>query len=103
MSFRSTCIQIIKGDEIVPEQFILYHSPINKSLNEHLLKSNVKKDQCGHWHRIKRWAHSRMLPCQDLYDEAGSSLDWIKLEEGLYLKEALLANEQSAVFYDDRR
>lgn len=44
-----------------------------------------------------------MLPCQDLYDEAGSSLDWIKLEEGLYLKEALLANEQSAVFYDGRR
>lgn len=94
MSFGSTCIQIIKDDEIVHEQFVLYHSPINKSLNKHLLKPKVKEDQCGHWHGIKRWAHSRMFPCQDFYDDAGNSLDWIRLEEGLYLKEELLANEQ---------
>lgn len=41
------------------EQFILYYSSINKSLNKHLLKPNVKKNQCGHWHDTKRWALSK--------------------------------------------
>lgn len=35
-----------------------------------------------------------MFPCQDFYDDAENSLVWIRLEEGLYLKEELLANEQ---------
>lgn len=37
-----------KSDEMVHKQLILCHSHVNKSLNKHLLKPNVKKDQCGH-------------------------------------------------------
>lgn len=89
---------------MIHEQFILYYSLINKSLNKHLLKSNVKKNQCGHWHDTKRRALSGTLPCQDFCVDIRNSPDWIRLKECFCLKKVLLTmkNEQHLTVGNDK-